>query len=421
MKILFPILTTLLALLFHAHSLAKTNEFAITREALVTQDESLNLESQENLWGNFPTSFATQPLALVHQTPLNIVQPKIKSKLKPEFAYLALKPLIAEKKHQPEDALLTIEQNRAVQFNPGKSGFYPDIPKTIVSLAKYGSITETVAQAAGVTTLPGKQLGQTNTLGINDWLGRGRSSFRGSSKNRRTNIKVGMEKTKGVILAPGEVFSFNKFVGGVEAKDGFVPEIVIKKSGLAPELGGGLCQVSSTIFRGAVATGLAIKQRKNHSFAVSHYAPQGTDATTYTGVIDLEFINDTPGHLLIWPKYENDDTIVYDYYGTVDNRKVSLKDPVQYDRKSDGSLKANWERIVENNGETLTDNFKSVYLPPSQFKKVETFVPVSPDPQSPTSGSQPEQNQDQNTAPNSSTSLPTQQPEDDRPPETKPL
>ncbi len=286
---------------------------------------------------------------------------------------------IQNTRHLPTDAKLEIQGNRAVEFSLEASGFYPDIPQTILTLSKQPQSTEVTV--AGVNTPPRKKLKNLNNLGINELLGRGRSSFKGSSKNRRTNIKVGMGKTQGIILAPGETFSFNSLVGGVTAEDGFVPEIVIKKDGLAPELGGGLCQVSSTIFRGAVASGLTINQRKNHSFAVSHYSPQGTDATTYTGVIDLKFTNNTPGHLLIWPSYENEDTIVYDYYGTPDGRKVTVSEPVQFDKKSDGSMKAVWERKVELNNQVSTDEFKSTYLPPSQFKKVETFVPSANPPE----------------------------------------
>lgn len=316
---------------------------------------------------------------ILHQPPTNTSQPKLKSNLEKKKAYQTLAASIQNTRHLPTDAKLEIQGNRAVEFSLEASGFYPDIPQTILTLSKQPQSTEVTV--AGVNTPPRKKLKDLNNLGINELLGRGRSSFKGSSKNRRTNIKVGMGKTQGIILAPGETFSFNSLVGGVTAEDGFVPEIVIKKDGLAPELGGGLCQVSSTIFRGAVASGLTINQRKNHSFAVSHYSPQGTDATTYTGVIDLKFTNNTPGHLLIWPSYENEDTIVYDYYGTPDGRKVTVSEPVQFDKKSDGSMKAVWERKVELNNQVSTDEFKSTYLPPSQFKKVETFVPSANPPE----------------------------------------
>jgi hypothetical protein len=66
--------------------------------------------------------------------------------------------------------------------------------------------------------------------------------------------------------------------------------------------------------------------------------------------------------------------LVFDFYGTKDSRKVTLHKPIQYDRKPDGSMKAEWTRIVENNGETATSTFKSVYLPPELFHKQETFV-----------------------------------------------
>jgi vancomycin resistance protein YoaR len=79
-----------------------------------------------------------------------------------------------------------------------------------------------------------------------------------------------------------------------------LPELVIKKEGTVPEFGGGLCQVSSTAFRAAMNGGLPITQRRNHAYAVQYYAPQGTDATIYPGVVDLKFINDTPGDILIW-------------------------------------------------------------------------------------------------------------------------
>jgi vancomycin resistance protein YoaR len=81
---------------------------------------------------------------------------------------------------------------------------------------------------------------------------------------------------QGVIIKPGEEFSFNHYLGPVKAEQGFLPELVIKRTGTVPELGGGLCQVSSTTFRAAMNAGLPITQRKNHAYAVQYYSPQGT-------------------------------------------------------------------------------------------------------------------------------------------------
>src|SRR6185369_10179137 len=116
------------------------------------------------------------------------------------------------------------------------------------------------------------------------------SNFKGSPKNRRHNITVGVEKMKGVIVPQGAEFSFNEHLGPVDGEHGFLPELVIKKNGTVPEFGGGLCQVSSTTFRAAMTAGLPITQRRNHAYAVQYYSPQGTDATIYPGSADLKFI-----------------------------------------------------------------------------------------------------------------------------------
>jgi hypothetical protein len=162
-----------------------------------------------------------------------------------------------------------------------------------------------------------------------------------------------------------------------------LPELVIRRDkGTVPELGGGLCQVSSTTFRAAMQAGLPITQRRNHSYAVQYYAPQGTDATIYPGVIDLKFTNDTPGSILVWPYFKDDNTLIFDFYGTKDSREVILDKPYSYDRKPDGSMKASWTRTVKKGGKENKETFRSVYLPPALFHKQEQFVnnPASPTP-----------------------------------------
>jgi vancomycin resistance protein YoaR len=277
---------------------------------------------------------------------------------------------------QTKDAKLVIENNRATVFEAGQDGLHIDIATSTknVILALVNQKTE--AQLSVHAKKPAKPLAGTNTLGINELIGKGESNFKGSPKNRRHNIKVGVEKEKGVILAPGEEFSFNEYLGEVEASTGFLPELVIKKSGTVPEFGGGLCQVSSTTFRAAMDAGLPIVQRKNHSYAVQYYAPQGTDATIYPGVIDLKFTNDTPAHILIWPYLKDADNLVFEIYGTKDDREVILEKPVAYDRKSDGSMKAYWKRTVIKDGRELKDTFNSTYQSPALFHKKEEFPPT---------------------------------------------
>ncbi len=239
---------------------------------------------------------------------------------------------------------------------------------------------------------PRTQLGELNNLGINELISRGESHFNNSPGNRRHNIEVGVSKFKGVIIKPGQEFSFNKYLGPVEADQGFLPELVIKGGeGTIPELGGGLCQVSSTAYRAAMYAGLPITQRRNHSYAVQYYAPQGTDATIYPGVVDLKFVNDTPSSILVWPYFPDKNTLIYDFYGTNDGRQVAINNPVQFDRQSNGALKASWTRTVVKNGISDTKTFNSNYQPPALFHKTETFVAnpgsnITPPPTTPPAG-----------------------------------
>src|SRR4029077_4231542 len=117
--------------------------------------------------------------------------------------------------------------------------------------------------------------------------------------NRIHNITVGAAKFNGLIIKPGEEFSLKHSLVDVDDKHGFLPELVIKPEGVTPEFGGGLCQVSSTSFRAAMNAGFPITARRNHSFAVRYYAPQGTDATIYPGSSDLRFVNNLSSHALI--------------------------------------------------------------------------------------------------------------------------
>jgi vancomycin resistance protein YoaR len=181
-------------------------------------------------------------------------------------------------------------------------------------------------------------------------------------------------KVSGIVIKPGEEFSFNKYLGPVEENEGFLPELVIKKTGTVPELGGGLCQVSSTLFRAAMKAGFPIVERRNHSYAVSYYAPQGTDATIYPGVVDMKFLNDSKNAILIWPQFLDKNTLVYDIYGTKDDRKVTLGKPVVFDKKEDGSMKAYWERDVEKDGKISHDKFDSIYQSPALFHKNEIVI-----------------------------------------------
>jgi vancomycin resistance protein YoaR len=299
-------------------------------------------------------------------------------KYNPAAVYEWTKDIAANVNSEALEPELVIEKNRATKFTPPQTGKLLDRYRASLDIMDSLAQGKTTLNLKVFTTEPKTSLESLNDLGITELIGRGESKFNGSPRNRRHNIKVGVSKMAGIIVKPGEEFSFNKYLGAVEASTGFLPELVIKKEGTVPEFGGGLCQVSSTTFRAAMHAGLPITQRRNHSYAVQYYAPQGSDATIYPGVVDLKFTNDTGNSILIWPYLKDENYLIFDFYGTYDGRKVELGTPYSYDRKSDGSMKATWKRTVTRVGETAkSDVFNSVYQSPALFHKQEEFVPAA--------------------------------------------
>jgi vancomycin resistance protein YoaR len=166
-------------------------------------------------------------------------------------------------------------------------------------------------------------------MGIKELLGVGHTSFYGSPSNRIHNIQTGVDRFSGILIPPGEEFSFNTNLGRVDATTGYKKELVIKKEGTIPEYGGGLCQVSTTAYRAAMFSGLPITSRAPHSYAVSYYSQilgYGLDATIYLGGQDLKFLNDTDSYMLIH-SYVSGSHAYFKFYGTSDGRQTSFDGP----------------------------------------------------------------------------------------------
>jgi vancomycin resistance protein YoaR len=219
-----------------------------------------------------------------------------------------------------------------------------------------------------VNTIPAKVTENNyDKLGIKELLATGDSNFKGSPKNRQHNIHTAASHFEGVLVAPGDEFSFVSYLGDVDASTGYLPELVIKGNKITPEYGGGVCQVSSTLFRAAVYAGLEITERQNHSFVVSYYGTPGMDATIYIPHPDLKFVNNTPGYILMQPRFDGTH-LSFDIFGTTDGRKVETQGPYIYARSAGNAMKATWTQIVTTaSGETKTKVFKSSYKPVTDF------------------------------------------------------
>ncbi len=175
---------------------------------------------------------------------------------------------------------------------------------------------------------PKIKLSQINQFGIEGLIGVGSSSYKGSSWEREYNIILATKRISGNLVPKGGVFSFNKALGEVSAATGYKESYVIRGGRTVLDAGGGVCQVSTTLFRAILNAGLPIVERRAHSYRVSYYeqdSKPGFDATVYSPYVDLKFRNDTPASVLVLGEVDTKNKKVYFYlYGKKDNRKVFL-------------------------------------------------------------------------------------------------
>lgn len=293
-----------------------------------------------------------------------------------------------------QNALFKFEEGRALEFRPSIEGMKIDQEKLLGEIKNHYErlLKEDVTiEAFVMKTKPAITTDAVNNLGIRELLGRGTSKYQHSIPNRVHNVGITAQRISGVVVAPGETFSFNDTVGDVSRATGYKAAYVIKEGRTVLGDGGGVCQVSTTLFRAALDTGLPILERKPHSYRVAYYeqgSELGFDSTVFAPSVDLKFKNDTPAHLLIQtindPKKME---LTVEIYGTSDGRSVYISKPtiwgltpapaaVYQDDPSlpvgtfkqvdwaAGGAKAKFDYKVTRSGETLIEKtFYSTYQP----------------------------------------------------------
>lgn len=170
-------------------------------------------------------------------------------------------------------------------------------------------------------------------LGITGQVASSRTFFTGSTAARRQNIERGAEIFDGVIVAPGETFSFNDILGDVSEENGFAEGAIIFGGRTVKGIGGGICQVSTTVFRAAFTGGFPIVERYSHGYRVGYYelggVGPGLDAAIFTPTADFKFQNDTDYHLLMETEFMPEiDAVEFRFYSTNPGRQVTISEPV---------------------------------------------------------------------------------------------
>lgn len=234
-----------------------------------------------------------------------------------------------------QNAIFQFENGVVTEFKPGRDGVevvITDTAKKIINT--YQDLldgNEVFLELEVKRTPPLTSTEDVNEMGIKELVGRGKSSYTHSIPNRVHNVALASDRLNGIIIPPGEEFSFNQAVGEVSAATGYKSAYIISGGRTILGDGGGVCQVSTTMFRAALDAGLPITERRAHAYRVSYYEEDslpGIDATVFSPTADLKFKNDTENYLLIQTAADSvNRKLVIDIYGTKDGRVVTMTKP----------------------------------------------------------------------------------------------
>lgn len=297
----------------------------------------------------------------------------------------------------PKNALFTFENGKVTSFKADEPGMKIKSEEFLMNLKKEIQTISDKKKHVSVTLKeeeikPDITLAEANDFGIEELIGEGHSDYSHSIASRIHNLILAATKFDGVIVPKGETFSFNSLVGDISSSTGYQPAYVIKNGRTVLGDGGGVCQVSTTMFRAALNTGLPITERHAHAYRVSYYendSEPGFDATIYSPTVDLKFKNDTPGAILIQMEVDKaNHLLAFKFYGKKDDRKVEISPSTVWDvapppeplYEDDPTLpsgtvkqvdyaawgaKAKFEyKVFDKNGEVLqNDTFYSSYRP----------------------------------------------------------
>ena len=257
---------------------------------------------------------------------------------------------------KPKDAGFRLTSAGRVKVVPAREGRELDVDattKVLLAAALASSPTERNAGLVVVTAQPKLTTAAARGMGIAGVVS-SYTTFYGGEANRIHNVQLVSKLIDDHLIPPGGIFSFNKTTGERNADKGFLEAPVIINGELQTGLGGGVCQVSTTVFNAAYDAGLPILERTNHALYISHY-PLGRDATVNYPDTDLRFRNDT-GHWLWLRAFVDASSLTINLYGTPLHRKVvtdtsplRVTGPPKLKKIKDPAL-LKGERVVEESG-----------------------------------------------------------------------
>ncbi len=242
---------------------------------------------------------------------------------------------------QPENALFEFKNGKVVTFKPHKNGYKLDRKDTqekiVAGLLELSIGQKSTGKQLTVNkTEPKIKTSNTNRFGVTELIGQGESTFYHSIPSRIHNIDLASGKLHGVLIAPGETLSMGKALGEISTATGYKQAYIIQDGQTILGAGGGVCQVSTTLFRTVLNSGLEIVERYPHAYRVGYYEqdkPAGFDATVFFPSTDFKFKNDTDNYILIQREFQQANRYLsFKFYGTDDGRKVTISNQRVWDQ-----------------------------------------------------------------------------------------
>ncbi len=278
----------------------------------------------------------------------------LETSLAREKARSFLQRLSAEYVLPPQEARLVVTESDEVRVIPGRPGRVLDVEAALRALEKLPFSSSPRLDLVLRPQPPQVQTEDVLALRIKGLLSSYTTYFDVRNTNRTYNIHVAADALDNCLVRPGEVFSFNRVVGPRSKEAGYKEALIIERDQFTPGLGGGVCQVSSTLYNAVLLAGLEVVERSNHTLPVG-YVPLGRDATVAYGGRDLKFRNNTPGALLIKTKVRGGSLTVKIFGDTSVKKDVRLEVvvdevlPPQTVVKEDPNLYVG-KRVVEQQG-----------------------------------------------------------------------
>ncbi|HHB1766814.1 TPA: VanW family protein [Bacillus cereus] len=258
----------------------------------------------------------------------------------------------------PVNAELSIE-GTTVNISQSQNGEKIDKGK-LTDLTKQAITSGTSDITLPVTLLkPERSTEDIQKMGIKEVIAEYSTPMAGRNGNQSFNVNKSANTLSGVIVAPDETFSFNGRVGVTDAAHGYKSAAVYSQGKVIQSAGGGVCQVSSTLYSAALRADLGIVSRSNHSMPVN-YLPLGQDAAVADYGPDLKFKNNTGNHIYI-QAFSNGGSITTRIFGTNTGKNVEVSSQV-ISRTNDKITAVTYKKVTQN-GEVISNGqiSKSVY------------------------------------------------------------